>query len=500
MTEHTAPAQHPHEPPPITRENDLSPIQRTTVRKSVMGAMAGNAIEWFDYGIYGYLTVHLANQIFGGTENSVLWALFGFAVSFLIRPIGGAVLGPLGDRIGRQKVLVFTILLISVSTACIGILPTFDMVGWLAPALLFLLRIIQGFSAGGEYAGAAVYMAEHAPDDRRGFWGSFLEFGTLLGFSMAAILVTGLEFVVGSDGMADGWWRLPFLLTLPLGIVALLMRAKLHDSDTFKEAQEQDTRTSAWQTLRDLVTQQPKQLLKIMGITVLINTAFYLVLTYMPTYLSTSLEMDATQAGLMLVGVQLVMMVVIIPLGALTDRIGRRPILLTAAAGFTIFSIPAILLLDTGNVLLQILGLAIFGLFLVMLLCNISASLPALFPTTVRYAGFALGYNVATSLLGGPAGLINESLIQSTGSTLIPGFYMTVAGIIGLIAILTFNETAGRSLRGDIVPGDDDLDRVAIGEDLIGKVHDPNNELEAVQAAANGNGGGTRDGGGRSTT
>ncbi|MCH1881636.1 MFS transporter [Agrococcus sp. ARC_14] len=488
MTEQTAAANPPHEPPPITRELDLSPIQRTTVRKSVMGAMAGNAIEWFDYGIYGYLTVHLASQIFGGSDDAVLWALLGFAVSFLIRPIGGAVLGPLGDRIGRQKVLVFTILMISLATAAIGILPTFEQVGWLAPILLFLLRMVQGFSAGGEYAGAAVYMAEHAPDDRRGFWGSFLEFGTLLGFSLAAILVTGLEFIVGPEGMEAGWWRLPFLLTLPLGIVALLMRSKLHDSDTFKEAQAQDTRTSAWQVLRDVVTKQPKQLLKIMGITILINTAFYLVLTYMPTFLTTSLDMDATQSGLMLVGVQLVMMAVIVPLGALTDRIGRRPVLLIAAVGFTLFSIPAILLLNTGNVFLQVLGLAIFGIFLVMLLCNISATLPALFPTTVRYAGFALGYNVATSLLGGPAGLINESLIQSTGSTLVPGFYMTAAGIIGLIAIWTFNETAGRSLRGDVVPGDDDVDRIAIGEDLIGKVNDPNHELVDGQLPSGGGG------------
>jgi MFS transporter, MHS family, proline/betaine transporter len=470
MTEQTAPAHRDRTPPPITREIDLSPMQRKTVRKSVMGAMAGNAIEWFDYGIYGYLAVHLSTQIFGGSEDAILWTLFGFAISFLIRPIGGAVLGPLGDRIGRQKVLVFTIMMISVATAAIGLLPTFEQVGWLAPALLFLLRIVQGFSAGGEYAGAAVYMAEHAPDDRRGFWGSFLEFGTLLGFSMAAILVTGLEWIVGAEGMEAGWWRLPFLLTLPLGLVALAMRARLHESATFEEAKEQDTRTSAWQTLRDLVTQQPKQLLKIMGITILINTAFYLVLTYMPTFLQTSLDMDATTAGLMLVGVQLVMMAVIVPMGALTDRIGRRPLLLTAAVGFTVFSLPAVMLLNTGNLLLQVLGLAIFGLFLVMLLCNISASLPALFPTTLRYTGFALGYNVATSLLGGTAGLINEALIEQTGSTLVPGFYMTAAGIVGLLAILTFNETAGRSLRGDGVPGDDDQDRLAIGEELIGKV------------------------------
>ncbi|WP_139418106.1 MFS transporter [Agromyces laixinhei] len=470
MTETTDTGEH-RTPPPITREIDLSPIQRKTVKKSVMGAMAGNAIEWFDYGIYGYLTVYLSVHIFGGTEEALLWALFGFAVSFLVRPLGGIILGPLGDRIGRQKVLVFTITLISISTACIGLLPTYDMIGWWSPVLLFALRIIQGFSAGGEYAGAAVFMAEHAPDNRRGFWGSFLEFGTLLGFSAAAVLVTVMQLTLGDAFMQEWGWRIPFLLTLPLGAVALYMRKSLHESDTFEESHAQDKNTSAWQTLGDLIRNQPKQLLKIMGIVILINVAFYVVLTYMPTYLTVSLEMDATTSGLMLVGVQLVMMAVIVPLGALTDRIGRRPLLITASIGFVVLSVPAVMLLDTGVLALQILGISIFGLMLVMLLCNISATLPALFPTPVRLAGFALGYNIATSLLGGTAGLANQALIDATGSTLIPGFYLTIAGIIGLVAVLTFNETAGRSLRGDVVPGDDDQERLELGEELIGKVH-----------------------------
>ena len=453
--------------PPITRDIDLTPLQRSTVKRSVMGAMAGNALEWFDYGIYGYLTIYLSAEIFGAGADGVLFALLGFAISFLVRPIGGAILGPLGDRIGRQRVLVATILMISVSTALIGFIPSYDTIGVWAAVLLYLLRIIQGFSAGGEYAGAAVYMAEHAPDNRRGFWGSFLEFGTLLGFNMAAIVVTVLALVGGEDFMHEWGWRIPFWLCLPLGLFGLWMRRKLEDPETFKEAQANDTKTSALQTLATVITKQPKQLLKIMGIVVLINTAFYLVLTYMPTYLTTSLDMSAAAANWMLIGVQFAMMAVIVPLGALTDRIGRRPVLIIACLGFTLGSVPAVLLLNTGNAVLQVLGLAIFGLFLVMLLSNISATLPALFPTTVRYAGFALGYNVATSLLGGPAGLLNEWLIQETGSVLVPGFYITIAGIIGLIAVLTFNETAGRSLRGDIVPGSDDAQRLATGQILI---------------------------------
>ena len=461
--------------PPITREIDLSPDQRKDVKRSVMGAMAGNAIEWFDYGIYGYLTGYLSSQIFGDSENSTLWVLFGFAVSFLIRPIGGAVLGPLGDRIGRQKVLVFTILMISLSTFCIGLIPTFDVIGWWAPVLLFTMRIIQGFSAGGEYAGAAVYMAEHAPDNRRGFWGSFLEFGTLLGFSGAAILVTAMQFAFGDEFMSDWGWRIPFFITLPLGLFALWMRTKLHESETFEEAQATgEAKNSAWKVLGDLIKRQPKQLLKIMGLVILINSAFYLVLTYMPTYLSSSLEMDATTSGLMLVGVQLVMMAVIIPIGSLSDRIGRRPLLITACVGFLVGSVPAIYLLDSGIIPLQILGLAIFGIFLVMLLANISATLPALFPTSVRYAGFALGYNIATSLLGGTAGFFNELLIEATGFIAVPGFYLMITAAIGLAAVLTFNETAGRSLRGDVVPGDDDEDRLAVGEELVGKINRSN--------------------------
>ncbi len=459
--------------PPITREIDLTPIQRKNVKRSVMGAMAGNAIEWFDYGIYGYLVVYISQLFFTFSDDAGalprVMAFATFAVSFLVRPLGGFILGPLGDRLGRQKVLVLTILMISLSTAAIGILPTFETVGFLAPVLLVLLRMVQGFSAGGEYAGAAVFMSEHAPDNRRGFYGSFLEFGTLAGFSGAAILCTSLTLIVGEDGMMAGWWRLPFLVTLLLGFVALWMRSSLTESETFTEdSAHTDSNASAWKAFATLIKKYPGQLLKLIGFVVLINVAFYLVLTYMPSYLSATLGHGVVESNMSLVIIQLVMMAVIVPLGALSDKIGRKPQLIIASLGFTVFSVPAIMLVNVDSIWTQLAGIGILGLFLVIIISTISATLPALFPTAVRYSGFAIGYNLSTAIFGGTAGAINEGLVASTGNVLVPGFYLAAAGLIGFISVLTFRETAGRSLRGNVVPGSDDALRLAQGEKLIG--------------------------------
>lgn len=461
------------QPPALRLEADFSPTELKQARKSVAGSAIGNAIEWFDYGIYGYLIVYISQLFFtfgeeGGTLPRIL-AFSTFAISFLIRPLGGMVLGPLGDRIGRRKVLIFTIVMISVSTACIAALPTFDQVGYLAPVLLVLLRMVQGFSAGGEYAGAAVFMSEHAPDNRRGFYGSFLEFGTLAGFSAAAILCTGLTLVVGEDGMMAGWWRLPFALTLVLGGIALWMRRHLEESETFTEDSSKDNHVStAPQALGTLLRKYPGQLFKLFGFIVLVNVAFYLVLTYMPSYLTTTLGHGSVESNMTLVLIQLVMIALIVPLGALSDRIGRKPLLVTASIGFVLLSVPAVQLMQSAGLLGQIVGIGTLGLLLVMLLSTISSTLPALFPTSVRYSGFAIGYNLSTAVFGGTAAVANEALIGATGNPLVPGWYLMAAGVIGLISVLTFKETAGRSLRGNVIPGSDDKQRRELGESLVG--------------------------------
>lgn len=453
----------------------MSPERLKEARQAVRGSALGNALEWFDYGVYGYLTLYIGYLFFEpfsenpGTQR--LFALAGFAISFLLRPLGGMVLGPLGDRFGRKRVLVTTIILITLATSCIGILPTAQHVGVWAPILLFTLRVIQGFSAGGEYAGAAVFMAEHAPDDRRGFYGSFLEFGTLAGFTAAAIVCTVLSLIVGEQGMHDFWWRVPFLLCLPLGGVALWMRRSLSEPETFTEIEEQGKTESPVRAFLDLIHNYPIQLLKLTGYVIMLNVAYYIVMTFMPTYLSDSLHQSETTAGLMLIGIQIFLMIIITPLGRLSDRIGRRPMLLTASIGFAVLSVPAFMIMGLGQPVLEILGLAILGVLLTSMLAVNSATIPALFPTNVRYSGFGLGYNIPTAVFGGTAGLVVQWLIQQTGIVIMPGIYLAGASLIGLVAVFTFYETTGRSLRGTIIPGEDDEDRIAAGETLIPKIH-----------------------------
>ncbi|WP_298254670.1 MFS transporter [uncultured Arthrobacter sp.] len=428
---------------------------KRSLHRSILGSALGNAVEWFDYGVYGYLTIYMATNFFGSTEGDgglgVTLTLATLALSFLVRPLGGLILGPLGDRVGRQKVMVLTVTMMTLATGAIGLLPTLATAGLLAPALLLVCRLVQGFSAGGEYGGAAVYMAECAPDRRRGFFGSFLEFGTTVGFILAAVVCTSLITIVGDQGMEDGWWRLPFLLTIPLGLTALWIRTRLAEAPVFSEASE--SRETAKPPIRNVLRNNWRQLLVLAGFVVLLNVAFYLILGYMPTYMSSQLGHSPAQGNWMLVAIMALMLVAIPFAGRLSDRVGRKPLLLVAAGGYTLLSVPAIMLLGMPSLILQFVGLAVLGLLLVILVSSVSSTLPALFPTAVRYTGFAIGYNFSTAFFAGPSQTVANQLIETTGNQLVPGWYMAIAGLIGLVSVLCMRETAQATLRGEELPG-----------------------------------------------
>lgn len=429
--------------------------QRKSLKRSITGSMLGNAVEWYDYGVYGYLTIYMATNFFGSEAGDgglgVTLTLATLALSFAVRPLGGLILGPLGDKIGRQKLMVTTVIMMTLATGFIGLLPTLETAGLWAPALLLLCRLVQGFSAGGEYGGAAIYMAESAPDRRRGFFGSFLEFGTTVGFILAAVLCSTLVALVGDEGMLEGWWRLPFLASIPLGLAALWIRTKLAEAPVFTEAVAH--REEHRSPFIHVMKHNWRQMLILAGFVVLLNVAFYMVLGYMPTYLSSQLGYSTAEGNWMLVGVMVGMVIAIPPVGALSDRIGRKPLLFTSAVGYTFLSVPAVIALGTDNPVLQFLGLAVLGLLLVILTSAVSSTLPALFPTTVRYTGFAIAYNFSTAFFAGPSQTVANQLIETTGNTLIPGWYMAIAGVIGFVSILFMRETAQASLRGEELPG-----------------------------------------------
>ncbi|HEX5339874.1 MAG TPA: MFS transporter [Gammaproteobacteria bacterium] len=430
-----------------------SVIEKATLRRAIAAAALGNCMEWFDFGVYGYLAVTIGHVFFPSHDptTELLSAFGGFAIAFVIRPFGGIFFGPLGDRIGRQRVLAVTIILMAASTLMIGVLPGYAQIGIWAPILLMLARLVQGFSTGGEYGGAATFMAEYAPDDQRGYLCSWLEFGTLGGFSLGAILVTSVTFGLSPEAMNSWGWRIPFLCAGPLGMIGLYLRLKLEETPDFRGLQEAGKVANS--PLREALATEWRQLLKCVGIVILLNVADYTFLTYMPSYLNTALGIGEQVGRMILIGIMLAMMLVITPIGALSDCIGRKPILIASALGFIVLGWPAFWLMSQGNLFLVTLGLAIPGLLLVMLLGTLPATLPAMFSTRTRYGGFAVSYNISTSLFGGTAPLAITWLVAMTGNDYMPAFYLIVASVIAFIPILVLRETARRRLRGSVTAG-----------------------------------------------
>ncbi|MGV0794669.1 MFS transporter [Mycolicibacterium sp. XJ1819] len=425
-----------------------------TVRKAIAASAVGNFTEWFDYGLYAYGVSYIATAIFPGDgATATLLALMTFAVSFLVRPLGGFVWGPLGDRLGRRRVLAVTILLMAGATLCVGLVPSYAAIGLWAPALMVLLRMIQGFSTGGEYGGAATFMAEYAPTRRRGVLGSFLEFGTLAGFSAGALMMLGFSLVLTDDQMNTWGWRLPFLIAAPLGLIGLYLRSRLDETPVFKELSESGQREDDIKNqFRDLLREYWSPILRLGGLVVALNVVNYTLLTYMPTYLENTIGLS-TDMSLLVPIIGMLSMMLVLPLaGLLSDRIGRKPVWWISLIGLFVAGIPMFLLMSTG-VVGAVIGFAVLGLLYMPQLATISATFPAMFPTQVRYAGFAIAYNVSTAIFGGTAPAVNDWMINTTGDGLFPAYYMMGACVVGAIALLKLPETARCPIGGTEIPG-----------------------------------------------
>jgi MFS transporter, MHS family, proline/betaine transporter len=426
----------------ITRTTD-----RTSVRQAITGAVIGNAVEWYDFAIYSVLATFIADKFFpSGDDTAALLNTFAvFAAAFFMRPLGGLFFGPLADRIGRQRVLAIVILLMSLSTVGIGLVPSYDSIGVAAPLLLLLLRCVQGFSAGGEYGGGACFLAEYAPARHRGLVVAFLVWSVIIGFLLGSVTVTALQAGLPEDVMSDYGWRIPFLLAGVLGIIGLYIRLRLRDTPEFEALRESGE--VAQSPLREALRTAKRPILQIAGLVIIHNVGFYVVFTYLPTYFTKTLGFSKTDAFISITVASVVALVLILPLAALSDRIGRKPLLIAGAIGFALGAYPLFALLNAGSLAAAIgahAGLAVLEAVFV------SASLAAgaeLFATRVRSSGYSIGYNVSVAVFGGTAPYVATWLTDQTGNPVAPAYYVIAAAAITLATVLTMRETVGRPLN-----------------------------------------------------
>ena len=433
--------------------DDITIVDATLLKRAV-GAMAlGNAMEWFDFGVYSYIAVTLGRVFFPSSSPSAqLIATFGtFAAAFLVRPVGGMVFGPLGDRIGRQRVLAMTMIMMALGTFAIGLIPSYASIGIFAPALLLVARLVQGFSTGGEYGGAATFIAEFSTDRKRGFMGSFLEFGTLIGYVLGAGTVAVLSATLSHEALLSWGWRVPFLVAGPLGLIGLYIRMKLEETPAFKKQAEQreaEDKAMPKQSFRQLLAQHWKPLLLCVGLVLIFNVTDYMALSYLPSYLSATLHFNETHGLFLVLLVMLLMMPMTLFTGRLSDVIGRKPVMLAGCVGLLLLSIPSLLLIRTGGMLPVFAGLLILGVLLSCFTGVMPSALPALFPTKIRYGALAIGFNISVSLFGGTTPLVTAWLVDSTGNLMMPAYYLMGASLIGIASVLALGETARKPLPG----------------------------------------------------
>ncbi|GGX31817.1 MFS transporter [Streptomyces noursei] len=442
-------------------------------RRSVVAGAVGNFIEWYEFGVYAYFATTIAADFFtpqgGGAAEALVRTYASFALAFFFRPVGALLLGRVGDRYGRRPALVAAVLTMTAATTAIGLLPTYATVGAVAPWLLTALRIVQGLSAGGEFGGAVALMTESAPPGKRGVYGAWqsltVAFG-LLGGAAAATLVTS---ALTESQVAVWGWRLPFLAALPMGLGALWLRLRLAESPAFVRAARADRvrvrvapGASAESTAKQAVSGPAAARESVSARTVFAvvvgcgrlmawSAAGYTFLVVLPTYLQQTVGRSAQQALLATVVANLGFAAAIVPAGALSDRLGRRPVMATGAVLAALSALPLLhVVRDPGSPVWRTCGaVALAGALVGLLAGPGPAMLAEMFPTQARHTGLGVAYALANAVFSGCAGLLITELVRRTGDPDVPGYYVVVTCAVGALALATSRDDGHRRALRD---------------------------------------------------
>ncbi|MEU6698250.1 MFS transporter [Pseudonocardia sp. NPDC046786] len=413
--------------------------------RTLVAASIGNAVEWYDWTIYATFSIYFATQIFP-PENAALAlisTLATYALAFFFRPLGGMLLGRFADLHGRRTAMLVTILMMAGGSVVIGLLPTFAMVGWLAPVLLLLARIAQGMSLGGEVSNASAYLAEIAPAERRGRYSSFFYISTGTAVLIASLMGFLLASTLTDEQLASWGWRVPFLIGGLLGLIGMWMRRQMAETEQFEDNKEAAAkiRNPLLLTLRE----HPRAVAQLVGFTLLSTLCYYTFFSALTPFATTSRGADATEVFLALSIATTIFVLLQYPMGAASDRYGRRPQLLVWSASTAVLIVPLSFLIGPG--FWNMLVVFTVGLGLYTMMTSIApAVMSELFPTSVRALGIGAWYNLTVAVFGGTAPLVVQSLQQAGLATLF-FVYVAVGAAIAFGAILTLPETRGSVLR-----------------------------------------------------
>jgi MHS family proline/betaine transporter-like MFS transporter len=422
--------------------------------RTVAAGVIGNVLEWYDFGLFGFFAP-VISQLFFPHEDDIasLLQTFGiFALGYFMRPVGGFIFGHIGDRIGRKKALELSVLLMALPTTCIGLLPTYHAsgaypgIGLWAALLLTLIRVLQGISVGGEYIGSIAFLGEHASAARRGFLGSWTNvsagLGMLIGSGVAALTIGVLP-----EGDLNSWgWRVPFLFGILVGGVGLWLRHGIEESPRFQEAQQSGDVAAS--PVSEALRRDFRGIAEVFGVSILGSVGFYMPFVWLSTWLSeiNKPELDHAHA-LGANTLALAFALCLTPLaGALSDRIGRRPVLLFGAIAFALFSYPLFLWLQQGTFFTALTGQLVFAVFMALMSGAAPATFVEQFPTRTRYSGIAVGYNAAQALFGGTSPAVATWLCEVTGDVRAPAIYLVGVAVVSGLVMLVLRERARQPL------------------------------------------------------
>ncbi|GAA0947475.1 glycine betaine/L-proline transporter ProP [Pseudonocardia zijingensis] len=412
-------------------------------RRSVVAAGAGNALEFYDFAIFASLTPVISQLFFpsGDPLAAILSTLALFAVGFVMRPVGAIVFGRLADRHGRRIPLAVAVLIMGVSTVLIGVMPTYAEAGVVAPLLLCVARLLQGLSVGGEFGTSASFLVEHAPPHRRGLYGSYAFFSSTAGSVIGAFVVLVLTISMSTEALHGWGWRVPFLLGFPLLVIGLYLRYRIAESPEFEQVKAENARSAS--PLRTLFAEHGRAFLTVIGICVGFNIAASTVQAFVLTYIRSVIGLSAVEALTTVVIATTVGVAMVPVFGHLSDRYGRKPVLVLACVLTVLLAYPSLLVIG-----LQGFGPALLGqLILWVPVAAFGGAIPALFaelfPTQVRASGFGIGYGFGSAIFAGSAPFVATLLIDLTGYTLAPAWYMTAAGLVTL-TVVVFSASVAR--------------------------------------------------------